>query len=264
MGQGLILSDAHTHVGTEKERREREEQGIVSLVCASTPDEAEIIFSQRGKCLIPTCGVHPWYVEKWGLEPMEQWIERCPVIGEIGMDSVWCGVPLSLQEEVFRRQLKMACRQKKPVILHTKGQEQKIARIIREYPNRYLVHWYSCRDHLEEYLDQDCYFSIGPDVWWNQAVADVARKVSVERLFIETDGLNGVKWAYDEGRKVLGEQKQAEESVGWSRIHGQAGVKEALTETLETVAAMLGLSSMEAGKIFYENLVLGFLDNVKI
>lgn len=274
MEKGLMLCDAHTHVGTEEEQREREEMGILSLVCASAPREAEWIFLHRGKYVIPTCGVHPWYVQKWGLDCMEKWVEQCTVIGEIGMDSVWCGVPLKLQEDVFCRQLEMACDQKKPVILHTKGQEEKIARIIKEYPNRYLVHWYSCEDYLKEYISLDCYFSIGPDVWWNQAVRDVARRVPRDRILIETDGLEAVKWAYEEGRKAgsvktkegpkavrtpgqsLAAELKAKESgsdtAGW-------GIREALTATAKTTAEILGIRPEAAGRTFMENLVGGFL-----
>jgi len=270
MEEGVVLSDAHTHIGTEDERLEREAEGIVSLVCASTPREAGEIFSHRGRYLIPTCGVHPWYVKERGLGSMEPWMGRCPVIGEIGMDSVWCSVPLDLQEDVFRRQLGMACCQKKPVILHTKGQEEEIARIIREYPNRYLVHWYSCEKYLEEYLDQDCYFSIGPDVWWNQTVMEVVRKVPGNRLLLETDGLEAVKWAYEEGRKVCGRRPMpmgtpehglmVKAGGGKDTMEGEgAGAAWALMATLRTVAGILGISAKEAGRMFRENLVTGFL-----
>ena len=54
------------------------------------------------------------------------------MVGEIGMDSVWCQVPLPIQERVFREQLAMACSLKKPVVLHTKGQEKAIASILKE------------------------------------------------------------------------------------------------------------------------------------
>ncbi len=265
MEERIIFSDAHTHIGTERERQERENKGIVSLVCASTPMEAQKVFSCKGRHLIPTCGVHPWYALEWGMESMEEWMKRCPVIGEVGMDSVWCSVPLDLQEDVFRRQLSMACSQNKPVILHTKGQEENIARIIREYPNRYLIHWYSCESHLEKYLSQECYFSIGPDVWWNEAVADVVRKVPRNRLLVETDGLEAVKWAYEEGRKACQHRpepvKDPERSAGaelWEEGTEDSAAA-ALTATMESVSEIMGISLKEAGRLFRENLVNGFL-----
>ena len=37
------LIDAHTHLGSDSERSERQKKQILSLVCASTPPEAEAL-----------------------------------------------------------------------------------------------------------------------------------------------------------------------------------------------------------------------------
>jgi len=273
MKRTWILSDAHTHFGTDKERQEREQAGIVSLLCASTPGEAQKLFSRTGTCLIPTCGLHPWYAETYCIQDMAGWLESCPVIGEIGMDSVWCHVPLPVQEQMFRQQLELAARLGKPVILHTKGQEQKIAAIIREYPNRYLVHWYSGQDYLEEYLRMDCYISAGPDVGWNPAVRQAVRKTPLNRLLIETDGMESVKWAWREGQKAFGERKRAAknplgtepESELISEFHPEVGPEPgggaaaALERILEITAGIKGISPKAGGKQFRDNLMNGFL-----
>ena len=34
---------------------------------------------------------------------------KVPVIGEIGMDSVWCDVPLDRQRKALEKQLQFAC-----------------------------------------------------------------------------------------------------------------------------------------------------------
>ena len=53
-------------------------------------------------------------------------LKQASIIGEIGMDSVWCDVDLEIQKEVFEKQLQLAKEWDKPVILHTKGQEKTI------------------------------------------------------------------------------------------------------------------------------------------
>ena len=147
----MLLCDAHAHLGNDTEWEERTGKGILSLICATGPEEAGKLFSRlewlKGRAVIPTAGLHPWYADQYTVQDMEPYIRRCPVVGEIGMDSVWCQVPLPIQERVFREQLAMACSLKKPVVLHTKGQEKAIASILKEYPNRYLVHWYSCEEY---------------------------------------------------------------------------------------------------------------------
>jgi TatD DNase family protein len=260
----MPLCDAHTHPGEDAEWLERLENGILSLICASTPPEAEALFTRLKRiskacpenngnslssCLIPTAGLHPWHADTYSVSDMERWLCSCPVIGEIGMDSVWCSVPLSVQERVFREQLALAVKLCRPVILHTKGQEARIARILREYPNTYLIHWYSCEESLEDYIRLGCYISIGPDVWWNPAVQHAAKAVPADRILIETDGMAAVSWAFceapDQKRRPL-----------------PGSVSGALDAVLLETAALRHISAQAARALFFRNLTEGFLQSM--
>lgn len=203
----IVVTDAHAHTGTKEETRERIQDGIMTMICAGEPEDAkrlDEILKWPGaiQTLVPAAGLHPWNSGKTSVEDMMPFMEKYPVIGEIGMDTLWCDVPVKVQREAFERQLAFAMEQKKPAVLHTKAQEKEIARILRDYPNRYLVHWYSCSRFLDEYLEQDCYVSIGPDVVWNPAVQEAARRVPKNRILAETDGLGAVEWALKEGEKM--------------------------------------------------------------
>lgn len=228
----FLLTDAHAHIGSGAEVEERLRSQIPSMVCAGNPREAgrleSILIKDNLDILIPTYGLHPWYADLAALKMMQPFLERSTVIGEIGMDSVWCEAPLKLQQEVFEYQLSFAGEHHRPVILHTKGQEKTIADLIRRYPNSYLVHWYSSEAYQEYYLEMDCCFSIGPDVWWNPAVRKLAGNVPTDRLLIETDGMGAVQWAYGEA---------AEEQKG---LQVPSTVEEALANTLKTVSEIRG------------------------
>lgn len=196
---GLCLTDAHTHMGTDYEHRIRRRLGIRSYLCASTPEEGEKLLrlwrSPAGReWICPTFGLHPWQAERYSVEDMRHYLELGAAVGEIGLDNVWCDVDMNRQREVFTEQLVIAGKLKRPVILHTKGCEEEIAETIRNYPNRYLVHWYSCMEHLEDYIAQDCYFTVGPDVERNPAVRRVLEHVPLERLLVETDGYASLTW----------------------------------------------------------------------
>lgn len=81
-----------------------------------------------------------------------------------GMDSVWCDIPLDIQQKRLEEQLQIAADLKKPVLLHTKGQEKRIAELLRGFPYHICAHWYSGTEQdLEPYLDLGCYFTLGPD-----------------------------------------------------------------------------------------------------
>ena len=60
-----------------------------------------------------------------------------------------------------------------------------------------VVHWYSCMEHLERYLDLDSWFTVGPGVFNDPAVREVARRALEGRVLVETDGLSAVAWALE-------------------------------------------------------------------
>lgn len=229
-----MIYDAHAHLGTEAERRIRRQTPVVSMICAQEPKEAafllqlvsaekeaetvketvknkkaaeaegaggEIEKAEDDDCdcnwIVPTFGLHPWQSAAYSFDDMKPFLEKADIIGEIGMDNVWCDIPLARQQMIFEEQLAFASAHKKPVILHTKGQEMEIAKLIRHYPNRYLVHWYSDLNGLEAYLEQDCYFTLGPDLKKNPAVCQVLEAAPLNRVLVETDGWSAVEWAFE-------------------------------------------------------------------
>lgn len=248
------LIDAHTHIGSEDELSERQQKHILSLVCASTPSEADNLLKTARPYILPTAGLHPWQSEKFSVDNMLPYLRSCPVIGEIGMDSVWCDIKTGLQEKVFRAQLEIAVQMKKPVILHTKGEEDRIASIIANYPNTYLVHWYSCDKYPDSYISQNCYFSIGPDVLWNKAVRSLASQIPSSRILIETDGMDAVHWAYEEA-------PAPENNTLVSARENTKNVEDALMNTLLETAAIRNEAPDALAWQMRRNLIYGFLSS---
>lgn len=196
-----MLIDAHMHI-TEEDV----ENGILSVFAkedmvglAAGTDPVSCAFvrqlSENRRHIIPTYGLHPWYAGRYRLEDMADYLQSCPIIGEIGMDTVWCGVAPDLQRRIFRLQMDIAQERGRPVILHTKGQEKEIAEIIADYTMPVIVHWYSSEDYLEMYLKRDCYFTAGPDLRRNPAVRQIIREAPLNRLLVESDGISSVRWA---------------------------------------------------------------------
>ena len=145
------------------------------------------------KHLFYSCGVHPWNASLDTLNSMFPLLKKAPIIGEIGMDSVWCDVDLKIQKEVFEKQLQLAQALNKPVILHTKGQEKMILELIRKYPNTYIVHWYGCMDYVKEYDEVVSYFTIGPSIGKEEEVTHLVKQISMDKLLMESDGIEAVK-----------------------------------------------------------------------
>ena len=224
-----MLIDAHAHIDVER-------QNVLTVLCGTDPVSAAEVLRRRSDMSIPSCGLHPWYADRYSTADMLSFIEESPVLGEIGLDSVWTDVPMDMQRRAFREQLELAEKLRKPVVLHTKGMEKEIAETLAPYTVRKLVHWYSCMEHLDLYLQQDCYFTVGPDHAGNAAVREVIRRAPMNRLLTETDGLSAVEWA-----------------IGRKATHGET--ESVLRQELEAIAGIKGLSCAGTEEIVFRNLM---------
>ena len=202
------IIDMHAHLSEDgpEEVTLRQEKGIFTLFSCGTPAEAGRLMGfakifkdaaagggfARGSGEVPfamTCGIHPWYADRYKPSDFLPYYESAWAIGEVGMDTVWCAVALDQQRRIFESQLEIAAALKKPVILHTKGAEEGILTLLRDFPNPVLVHWYSGEEYtLKKYIDRGCYFTVGPDR--KLPIEDIP----LERLFVETDGLDSLIW----------------------------------------------------------------------
>ncbi|MBR5560708.1 MAG: TatD family hydrolase [Clostridia bacterium] len=190
--------DAHAHAGSAQEQAHRARVGIRTMLSCGNPAqarEAETI-CRASSVFSMTAGIHPWYAAETSIEDMRPWMEDAALIGEIGLDSVWCDTPIAAQRRAFAAQLDWAAAHGKGVVLHTKGCESEIARLMEGFPYPVIVHWYSGeQDALDRFLAQGCYLTIGPDVLHNPLVQAVARFAPDDRILFETDGMDAVRWA---------------------------------------------------------------------
>lgn len=67
---------------------------------------------------------------------------RCVALGEIGLDYHYDNSPRNVQQTVFRRQLKLAVRLGKPLVIHTREAEEDTEKIMKEeVPKDYKVRY---------------------------------------------------------------------------------------------------------------------------
>ena len=190
----------------EEELAYRSNTGITTFFSTGTPEEYRFMTSLLSKIRERqepmhhiTFGIHPWYSDRYTPDDWTDYYRNCPAVGEIGMDTEWCRVSPARQQKVFEKQLLIAADLKKPVILHTKACEDRIVRMIRDYPYPVIVHWYSGDEKtLYSYIDLGCSFTLGPDTGlFKDPGHKILQNVPPDHLFLETDGLNAILWAYE-------------------------------------------------------------------
>lgn len=197
------MIDVHTHFGPSLLAKVANSE-ITCLVNGAEPKEwrRNSLWTKQHANIYASYGLHPWNAGSFCIEEIEQYNPR--VIGETGMDSVWCNVDLKVQQACFVEQLELASRIGASVVLHTKGQEKQVLDIISHYPIRYLVHWYDDLEYLEQYIQLGCSFTVPINLPQNKVAQQIVKQVPACRLLPESDGLEAVCWAL--GRNVDFEQ----------------------------------------------------------
>nr|WP_295970532.1 TatD family hydrolase [uncultured Bacillus sp.] len=128
-----------------------------------------------------------------------QWIEelsahpKVRAIGEIGLDYYWDKSPKDIQQEVFRKQIRLAKKVQLPIIIHNREATHDIIEILREEGASEvggIMHCFSGSvETAMECLDMNFYISLGGPVTFKNAKKpkEVAKKVPLDKLLIETD-----------------------------------------------------------------------------
>jgi TatD DNase family protein len=150
-------------------------------------------------------GIHPWYIDegKVGehLAIIEQRLQlpNCLALGECGLDKR-IEIPLTVQAEVLEKQLALAKKYNKPVILHLVAAFQELI----EIKNRLqpgvpmIIHGFSKNAQVaKQLLDNGFYLSFGKYLLRNPELSDVLAMVPQDRFFLETDTIEeGIEEVY--------------------------------------------------------------------
>ncbi len=113
-------------------------------------------------------------------------------IGETGLDFHRLLSPPPVQEEIFRRHLRLALELDKPVIIHTREALPQTLRIITDEPlpaRRGVMHCFS-GDHrwAQAFLEKGFYLSLaGPVTYPRSVLPELLTTIPMERLLLESD-----------------------------------------------------------------------------
>ncbi|TYR72926.1 TatD family deoxyribonuclease [Rossellomorea vietnamensis] len=128
-----------------------------------------------------------------------QWIEelsthqKVVAIGETGLDYHWDKSPKEIQQEVFRKQIRLAKKVKLPIVIHNREATQDIVDILKEEEAKEvggIMHCFSgSSETAHECLEMNFLISLGGPVTFKNAKKpkEVAEEVPLEKLLIETD-----------------------------------------------------------------------------
>lgn len=151
-------------------------------------------------------GIHPWYIKEEEIELELKIIEEklktenCLAIGECGLDKR-IEVPFEKQIEVFEKQLALAEKHKKPVVIHCVAAFQEVIAIKKKMKISVpmIIHGFSKNIQVaEQLIKEGFYISFGKYLLRNPDLKTVFEKIPNDRFFLETDTMEeSIMQVYD-------------------------------------------------------------------
>jgi len=207
MSTNLTLIDSHAHIyyrdyaGDFEEMLQRaDDAGIAAILVVGTDLESSresVELAEKYPQLYAAVGIHPHDAGRvtdacYGvIRELALSSSKVVAIGEIGLDFYRDRSPRAEQEQVFRSFLRMAQELDKPVIVHDRDAHQQVLACLREEHARYgVLHCFSGDSAMAaEALALGFYISIPGTITYpaNEALREVVRATSIDRMLVETD-----------------------------------------------------------------------------
>lgn len=149
--------------------------------------------------VIATFGIHPSkvpYIQK-DLRVFDEYCSSSPMIGECGMDFCWYKDASAFeQERVFRYLLEHCNDRAKYCVIHTKDAEEKICRILEDYPlAKPIIHWYEGDTQIyKEFIKRGYMQTFGCQTSRSKHIQDLLHLTPHELLLAETDNPDSEPW----------------------------------------------------------------------
>jgi len=140
-------------------------------------------------------GLHPWHIELVNQEECLHTIELASVqknmlaVGECGLDRS-IATNFASQELYFRKQIEIAEKYAKPLIIHCVRAFPELIKLKKEYKSDipWIIHAFQGnRPTTLELIRHDFYFSVGESLLRSHPKNEILTVLPSDRLFLETD-----------------------------------------------------------------------------
>ncbi|MAX67782.1 MAG: TatD family hydrolase [Bacteriovoracaceae bacterium] len=246
------IIETHCHLDYLKAKsldeilNEAKEQGIEKIITiAVEPDNFDSVFNlaQKYPEVYFSQGIHPHDAKLSTSEALKTIEQRSAerkmvAVGEIGLDYHYDNSPRETQKKVFKQQLEIAIKTKKPVIIHSRDADEDMISILSEYapkmPYKGVIHSFTSGEELaKKAIELGFYLGFNGIITFKNAnnVRDIVSLCPIEKILIETDSPFLTPVPY----------------------RGKENAPKNLPYILEKIAEIKNLSPKEVEKNCYEN-----------
>ncbi len=200
-----MLIDSHCHLYIDRPQDEipqvlerARSEGVLAIICPAidlASAETCIRLAQAFSMVHAAAGIHPNYtaeVTEDDLGKLKKLLSQPGVValGEIGLDYYREFAPFDLQRKWFQSQLELAGELDLPVIIHNRNADNDVLDTLRSVGiSRGVAHCFSSScETADAFLDLGFYISFAGNLTFkNSDLPEVARKLPLERILVETD-----------------------------------------------------------------------------
>lgn len=197
-----MLFDTHCHLYRSdyddldsiiEEIKDKNMKVIINGCDLKTNEEA-IEISNSYPFIYATVGFHPSEIDKIKEEDylkLEEQLKNDKVIGigEIGLDYYWNDSNKEEQKNMFKRQLDIAAKYNKPIIVHNREATKDVLDILTEYKLKGIIHAFSGSiETAREFIKLGYKLGIGGILTFkNSKLYEVIKEIDLEYIVLETD-----------------------------------------------------------------------------
>ncbi|MFS0577357.1 TatD family hydrolase [Sporosarcina sp. 179-K 3D1 HS] len=203
-----MLIDTHVHLNADQYEEDVEEV-IGRALDAGVKKMVVVGFDTKTiNKAIELAEAYPYIYAVVGWHPVDaidcteddlKWIEslakhpKVVGIGETGLDYYWDKSPKDVQQELFRKQIRLAQKVDLPIIIHNRDATGDVVRILKEEEAEKtggIMHCYGGSvETAKECINMNFMISLGGPVTFKNArmPKEVATEISLDHLLIETD-----------------------------------------------------------------------------
>lgn len=205
----MILTDTHIHLYSEDYEDDRDElienafkQNIerffLPAIDSETTQSMYDLEARYPENVFLMMGLHPTHVQENFEEELKHVEEqfgqrRFYAVGEIGIDLHWDKTTLEIQQEAFRRQIKLAKKHKLPIVIHCRKAFDEIFEILEEEKSDDLFGIFHCftgnLEQAKRALSYNLKLGIGGVVTFKNGKIDkFLNEIPLKEIVLETDG----------------------------------------------------------------------------
>ena len=205
----VSLVDSHAHLDMEEFDQDRNQvverafqQGIKAILCPAEITNSQSVqktmdLIEKYNGIIAAAGVHPHQAKSFSPQSSQKIEElaeenKIKAVGEIGLDFFYNHSPRAAQEDAFRYQLSIAQEFDLPVVVHSRNSGKCLVQAVEEehFSRGGVLHCFSEDwEVAEQMMDHNFFISFSGILTFPKAqlLRDVAAKIPLEKLLVETD-----------------------------------------------------------------------------